>query len=147
MRANSDRLPQPSEKSTILIKQSPWGEFWLDSHLMIRPVLIRFNKHSWGIRLVVLSDKISARAEDAKSPQEPHMKFSALRLLLLAFAFTPVVLLAQDTAQITGTVTDPSGAAVSGAQVTLRSVGQGTTHTATANSSGDYLFSALPVGA
>jgi hypothetical protein len=75
------------------------------------------------------------------------MKFSALRLLLLAFAFTPAVLLAQDTAQITGTVTDPSGAAVSGAQVTLRSVGQGTTHTATANSSGDYLFSALPVGA
>src|SRR4051794_29464790 len=75
------------------------------------------------------------------------MKFSALRLLLLAFAVTPAVLLAQDTAQITGTVTDPSGAAVSGAQVTLRSVGQGTTHTATANSSGDYLFSALPVGA
>jgi carboxypeptidase family protein len=75
------------------------------------------------------------------------MKFSALRLLLLAFAFTPAVLLAQDTAQITGTVTDPTGAAVSGAQVTLRSVGQGTTHTATANSSGDYLFSALPVGA
>ncbi len=51
------------------------------------------------------------------------MKFSALRLLLLAFAFTPAVLLAQDTAQITGTVTDPSGAAVSGAQVTITSVG------------------------
>ena len=74
------------------------------------------------------------------------MKFSALRLLLLAFAFTPAVLLAQDTAQITGTVTDPSGAAVSGAQVTLTSVGQGTTRTATANSSGDFLFAAVPVG-
>ena len=74
------------------------------------------------------------------------MNASLLRLLLLAVAFTPAILLAQDTAQITGTVTDPSGAAVSGAQVTLRSVGQGTTHTATANSSGDYLFSALPVG-
>jgi hypothetical protein len=93
-----------------------------------------------------LSDKISARAEDAKSPQELHMKFSGLRLLLLAFAFTPAVLLAQDTAQITGTVADPSGAAVSGAQVTLTSVGQGTTRTATANSSGDFLFAAVPVG-
>ena len=74
------------------------------------------------------------------------MKFSALRLLLLAFAFTPAVLLAQDTAQITGTVTDPSGAAVSGAQVTLTSVEQGTARTTTANSSGDFLFAAVPVG-
>src|SRR3954453_9876750 len=74
------------------------------------------------------------------------MKFSGLRLLVLAFAFTPAVLLAQDTAQITGTVTDPSGAAVPSAQVTLTSVGQGTTRTATANSSGDFLFAAVPVG-
>src|SRR2546430_16616746 len=74
------------------------------------------------------------------------MKFSALRLLLLAFAFTPALLLAQDTAQITGTVTDPSGAAVSGAQVTLTNVGQGTTRTANANSSGEYFFPALAVG-
>ncbi|MGH9517091.1 MAG: carboxypeptidase regulatory-like domain-containing protein [Terriglobales bacterium] len=75
------------------------------------------------------------------------MKFSALRLLLLAFAFTPALLLAQDTAQITGTVTDPSGAAVPTAQVTVTSVAQGTAHTVTANSSGDFLFAALPVGA
>jgi hypothetical protein len=74
------------------------------------------------------------------------MKFSPLRLLLLAFAFSPAVLLAQDTAQITGTVTDPSGAAVADAQVTLTSVAQGTTRTATANSSGDFLFAAVPVG-
>jgi len=87
-----------------------------------------------------------ARGEDAQASQEPNMKFSALRLLLLAFAFTPAVLLAQDTAQITGTVTDPSGAAVSGAKVTLTSVEQGTARTATANSSGDFLFAAVPVG-
>jgi hypothetical protein len=74
------------------------------------------------------------------------MKFSALRLLLLAFAFTPAVLLAQDTAQITGTVTDPSGAAVAGAQVTIVSVEQGLTRTVNANSSGEYFFPALPVG-
>lgn len=75
------------------------------------------------------------------------MKFSTFSLLLLAFAFTPAVLLAQDTAQVTGTVTDPSGAAVVGAQVTLTSVAQGTTRTATANSTGDFLFAAVPVGA
>src|SRR5438270_8082986 len=79
-------------------------------------------------------------------PQELHMKFSALRLLLLAFACTPAVLLAQDTAQITGTVTDPSGAAVAGAQVTVTSSEHGITRTAPTNTSGDFLFAALPVG-
>lgn len=74
------------------------------------------------------------------------MKLSALCLLLLAISFTPAVLLAQDTAQITGTVTDPSGAAVPGAQVTLTSSEHGITHTAPTNSSGDFLFAALPVG-
>jgi hypothetical protein len=78
--------------------------------------------------------------------QELNMKACLLRLLLLTATFTPAILLAQDTAQITGTVTDPSGAAVPGAQVTLRNVGQGTTRTANANSSGDYFFPALPVG-
>ena len=75
------------------------------------------------------------------------MKASALRFLFLAFTFAPAVLLAQDTAQITGTVTDPSGAAVGNAQVTVTSVAQGTAHTVTANSGGDFLFAALPVGA
>src|SRR6185312_13578172 len=75
------------------------------------------------------------------------MKFSTFCILLLALAFTPAVLFAQDTAQVTGTVTDPSGAAVVGAQVTLTSVAQGTTRTATANSTGDFLFAAVPVGA
>jgi hypothetical protein len=74
------------------------------------------------------------------------MKFSALRLLLLAFAFTPAVSLAQDTAQITGTITDPSGAAVAGAHVTLTSSEHGIRRTADANSSGEYLFPALPIG-
>ncbi len=74
------------------------------------------------------------------------MNSPSLRLLVLAFTFGPALLLAQDTAQITGTVTDPSGAAVPNAQVTVTSVAQGTVHTVTANSSGDFLFAALPVG-
>lgn len=74
------------------------------------------------------------------------MKSSLVRLLLFAVTLSPVVLMAQDTASITGTVTDPSGAAVASAQVSLTSVEQGFTRTATANSSGDYLFAALPIG-
>jgi hypothetical protein len=53
---------------------------------------------------------------------------------------------AQDTASITGTVTDPSGAALASAEVTISNVAQGINRKATANSSGDYLFASLPIG-
>ncbi|HUA15583.1 MAG TPA: carboxypeptidase regulatory-like domain-containing protein [Verrucomicrobiae bacterium] len=53
---------------------------------------------------------------------------------------------AQDTAQITGTVTDQSGAAVANAQVTIENAEHGITRTASTNGSGDYLFAALPIG-
>jgi hypothetical protein len=65
------------------------------------------------------------------------------------FAFTlwlPVALLAQDTASITGTVTDPSGAAIPGAQVTVTSLEHGVKRAATSNAGGEYLFAALPIG-
>jgi hypothetical protein len=54
--------------------------------------------------------------------------------------------LAQDTASITGTVTDPSGAAVSGAQVTLTSPDRGINRTSPTNESGDFLFGSVPSG-
>jgi hypothetical protein len=57
-----------------------------------------------------------------------------------------VATLAQDTAQITGTVTDPSGAAIANAQVKVSDVQQGITRTAPTNASGSYLFAALPIG-
>lgn len=53
---------------------------------------------------------------------------------------------AQDTAQITGTVTDPSGAAVPGASVTIVNAEHGVTRSAKTNGDGDYLFGALPIG-
>lgn len=73
------------------------------------------------------------------------MRFVRLHLLLLLF-IAPAVLVAQDTASITGTVTDPTGAAIANAQVTVTSASQGTSRTAASNSSGGFLFSALPVG-
>ena len=50
------------------------------------------------------------------------------------------------TASITGTVTDPSGAAVSGATVTATSTERGLSYTATTNDSGLYRIAQLPVG-
>ena len=50
------------------------------------------------------------------------------------------------TASITGTVVDPSGAAVAGATVTARSVERGLTYTAVTNESGIYRIAQLPVG-
>src|SRR5882762_10042831 len=54
---------------------------------------------------------------------------------------------AQDvTASITGTVSDPSGAAVVGATVTAKSVERGLAYTAVTNDSGIYRIAQLPVG-
>ncbi|HEX9222955.1 MAG TPA: carboxypeptidase-like regulatory domain-containing protein, partial [Candidatus Acidoferrales bacterium] len=50
------------------------------------------------------------------------------------------------TASITGTVMDPSGAAVAGATVTAKSVERGLTYTAVTNESGIYRIAQLPVG-
>jgi hypothetical protein len=76
------------------------------------------------------------------------MKSRLLWFCLLAFPFClSVALFAQDTASLTGTVTDPSGAAVANAQVTLISSEHGITRATNTNSSGDYLFASLPIGA
>ncbi|HXM96484.1 MAG TPA: TonB-dependent receptor [Candidatus Dormibacteraeota bacterium] len=50
------------------------------------------------------------------------------------------------TATITGTVTDPSGAAVAGATVTAKDTDRGTLHTTQTNESGVYNVLRIPVG-
>ena len=50
------------------------------------------------------------------------------------------------TADILGTVTDPTGAVIPGATVTLTNNGTHEKRTTTTSSSGDYTFSLLPVG-
>ena len=50
------------------------------------------------------------------------------------------------TAQLNGTVTDPSGGAVSGATIDLRNVATNTTSSATTNASGYYVFASLTPG-
>ena len=54
--------------------------------------------------------------------------------------------LAQTTATIVGTVTDPSGAVVPGVSITVTSKDTGLTRKATTNLSGNYVATFLPVG-
>jgi outer membrane receptor protein involved in Fe transport len=73
---------------------------------------------------------------------------TALSLLLL---FMPGVLLQpaaaqENTASITGTVVDDTGAAIAGATVTAKDVDRGTSLVATTNESGVYNLPRVPVG-
>jgi hypothetical protein len=65
----------------------------------------------------------------------------------LTFVLSAPGLFAQDTASITGTVTDSSGAAIANAQVTITSTEHGISRISKTNGSGDYVFAALPIGA
>ncbi len=79
-------------------------------------------------------------------------KMQSLALALCCFVLVALLVganatFAQDvTATITGTVTDPSGAAIVGATITAKSVERGITYTAVSNDTGSYRISQLPVG-
>ncbi len=69
-----------------------------------------------------------------------------LLTFLVVAATLPCAWSQEVTASITGTITDPSGAAVSGATVTATSAERGQNYTATTNDSGLYRIPQLPVG-
>ncbi len=68
---------------------------------------------------------------------------SVFFLLLLT---TSQYAITQVTAAVSGTITDPSGAAVSDASVTVRNVNTGATRGETTNDAGRYQMLSLPVG-
>jgi Carboxypeptidase regulatory-like domain len=74
--------------------------------------------------------------------------FRAIQFAVIAVLFAiPLTIVAQVTsATIVGTVTDPSGANVSGAQVTARNVDTGLTRNVTSAEDGSYRLEFLPVG-
>ena len=67
-------------------------------------------------------------------------------LAVLGTLFSASPLLAQFRSSIEGTVTDPSGAAVAGAQVTLTNQSTGVAVTATSNETGLFRFPSLGLG-
>ncbi|HWO33330.1 MAG TPA: carboxypeptidase-like regulatory domain-containing protein, partial [Candidatus Acidoferrum sp.] len=69
-----------------------------------------------------------------------------LSLLVIATGMLQPGWAQEVTASITGTVTDPSGAAVTGAKVIATSGERGIVYTATTNDSGLYRLSELPAG-
>lgn len=72
----------------------------------------------------------------------------AVALLALLFAIGVPSLMAQSagTSALAGTVTDPSGAAIPGATVTITNNATGQTRTANTGSDGSYRFTLLPPG-
>jgi hypothetical protein len=70
-------------------------------------------------------------------------RFSMLPLLTIVFALSAF---AQNNASIKGSITDPSGAAVSGAKVTVRNNAQGIERSTQSNGFGEYEVPALPPG-
>jgi Carboxypeptidase regulatory-like domain/TonB-dependent Receptor Plug Domain len=67
----------------------------------------------------------------------------SLGFFLLILLISPG-LLGQDTASLTGTVTDATGATITDAQITVGNVGKGIHRTTSTNAAGEYLASGLP---
>src|SRR6202521_4126229 len=76
------------------------------------------------------------------------MKPFQILSILLAFTFVCTIPANADNlyASIRGTVTDPTGAVVSGAKLTATNAGTGILYTTTSNSSGAFTFLQLPIG-
>jgi hypothetical protein len=75
-------------------------------------------------------------------------RFMAGVLLMLSFTllFGQRAIAQQATAQVTGTVTDTTGAIIVGAEVTLRNSQTGVSRKTTSNKDGEYLFTLVPIG-
>jgi hypothetical protein len=72
-----------------------------------------------------------------------------MRRLLLSIAVLTFVVLpsfAQSTATLSGTVKDPSGAVLPGAQITVRNLGTGTERVISSDSAGQFVVPSLPPG-
>jgi hypothetical protein len=87
--------------------------------------------------------------ETVRFPREtPVGPLYALLLCLVAMCMFSLTTFAQSstTGGLTGVVTDPSGAVISGATVTATNLDTGETRSVTTDASGNYKFSLLPLG-
>ncbi len=85
------------------------------------------------------------RRASRSNPMRRSTPFVRTTLLVLCSAFISIALQAQYRASIQGVVTDPQGAVVQGAIVTLIDKQTNRTVTATSDANGIYNFNALPL--
>jgi hypothetical protein len=94
----------------------------------------------WGVRMKTLNE--------GKAANHNHFLIRVLIcVVLLVLAVPPATHGQLVTAALRGTVTDPQGAAVAGAEVTITGTEAGFTRAVTAGSDGGYNFPDLPLGA
>ncbi len=74
------------------------------------------------------------------------MKSNFFVVLVLVLCMAGIAFAQTDTARLIGTITDPTGAVLSGATVTVTDTGTGRVITTKTNDSGEYVLNALPVG-
>jgi hypothetical protein len=79
--------------------------------------------------------------------REPRMNIRLLNKIVFAMTlFSATLLHAQDSASVTGTVRDSSGATVANAQVTVSAADRGINRETATNGDGEYAVAALPPG-
>jgi hypothetical protein len=76
-----------------------------------------------------------------------EVRFRLFALLCFGLLFLPTGALGQVTATIVGTVTDPSGAVVPGAKITVTNTGTGVSRSLETNAAGNYIAPELVAGA
>ena len=74
------------------------------------------------------------------------MKHRSSFLALAALSVAPAIVFAQSTATLSGTVKDPSGAVLPGAQIVIRNLGTGVERTLTSDGAGQYVAPSLTPG-
>jgi hypothetical protein len=77
--------------------------------------------------------------------RKAHLRLSSVGTALVALLFSSFAY-AQFNASLSGTVTDPTGAVIPGATVTLRDTATQSLRTTTSAAQGTYQFSELPPG-
>src|SRR5882762_991430 len=78
---------------------------------------------------------------------QAHRLFGCLLLAVMVFSLASGTVAQTVQGIITGTITDPSGATVPNATITISNTGTGLSQTATTGTDGSYRFSLVPPGA
>src|ERR1700686_1498936 len=90
---------------------------------------------------------IAVLYEGRMAQQRNWLKYLNLSLMFIVLCCTGLMCLAQsDRGSVSGTVTDPSGATITGAKVTVTNAAMGTQNSTVTTGVGEYTVPELPAG-